>query len=84
MFINLNDLKIFFEIHGQGEAVILLHHGFGSSKMWKDIYPALNEKGYQTIMYDRRGYGNLDEGNDFEEFYRSENFRAECVQELES
>ena len=81
-FTNINGIKIYHEIHGNGDPIVLLHHGFGCAKMWKDIYPALVEKGYQVVMYDRRGYGSSDNGKDFEEFYVSDRFRSESINEL--
>ena len=55
-FTNINHIKIYYEVLGDGDSVVLLHHGFGCTKMWKDIYPALVENGYRVVMYDRRGY----------------------------
>jgi hypothetical protein len=40
------------------------------------------EKGYRVIMYDRRGYGQSERGTDFEEFYVSDRFCLESVEEL--
>ncbi|RJR21245.1 MAG: alpha/beta hydrolase [Desulfobacteraceae bacterium] len=80
--IQIEGLNKYYEIHGEGETVVLLHHGFGCSKMWKDIYPAFLEKGYRVIMYDRRGYGLSDPGKNFFSFYISRSFRAEAVKEL--
>jgi len=79
----INGLKIYYEIHGRGDTIFLLHHGFGCTKMWKDVYPALVEAGYEVVMYDRRGYGRSEKGADFEEFYVSDRFRAESVEEME-
>lgn len=84
-FTETNGLKTYYEIHGKrkkGDTVVLLHHGFGCTKMWKDIYPALVENGYRVIMYDRRGYGRSERGTDFKKFYESDRFRPESVKEL--
>jgi pimeloyl-ACP methyl ester carboxylesterase len=81
-FTNINGIKIYYEIHGNGEPIVLLHHGFGCSKMWKKIYPPLIEKGYKVVMYDRRGYGSSNDKKDFKEFYVSDRFRPESVKEL--
>ena len=81
-YATIGDLKIYYEMHGQGETVILLHHGFGCTKIWKDIYPALVEAGYRVVLYDRRGYGKSERGEAYLEFYVSERFRAESVKEL--
>jgi pimeloyl-ACP methyl ester carboxylesterase len=80
-FAEINGTKIYFEVHGDGETLVLLNHGFGSSKMWNDIYPRLVEKGYRVVIYDRRGYGQS-EKTDFEEFYISDRFRPENVATL--
>ena len=81
-FAQINGMKIYYEIHGSGDTIVLLHHGFGCTKIWKDIYPHLVQKGYRVIMYDRRGYGQSERGADFEEFYISDTFRSESVKEL--
>jgi len=62
--------------------MILLHHGFGCTKMWKDIYPGLVEAGYRVVLYDRRGYGRSQGGDDFVDFYVSDRFRPQSVKEL--
>lgn len=76
-----NGLKIYYEIHGQGETVVLLHHGFGAAEMWEEIYPALLPD-YRVVVYDRRGYGRSEMGSDFNEFYLHR-YRPESVEELE-
>lgn len=84
-FTETNGLKTYYEIHGNrkdGNTVVLLHHGFGCTKMWKDIYPALVEEGYRVIMYDRRGYGQSERGKNFRKFYESDRFRTESAEEL--
>jgi len=81
-FEQINGMKIYYEIHGSGDTIVFLHHGFGCTKIWKDIYPHLVEKGYRVVMYDRRGYGQSEKGADFEEFYISDTFRSESVKEL--
>ena len=81
-FVNINDVNIFYEIHGDGDVIVLLHHGFGCSKMWKDIYPNIVAKGYKVIMYDRRGYGQSERGPDFKEYYVDNNFRTASIKEL--
>jgi pimeloyl-ACP methyl ester carboxylesterase len=81
-YLSIDSLKVYYEIHGEGETMILLHHGFGCTKMWKGIYPALVDAGYRVVLYDRRGYGRSPRGEDFEEFYISDRFRPRSVDEL--
>jgi pimeloyl-ACP methyl ester carboxylesterase len=81
-FTDINGLKLFYEIHGDGDTIVLLHHGFGCTKMWKDIYPAFVYEGYRVVLYDRRGYGQSEKGHDFQAFYEGDGFRPESVEEL--
>ncbi len=78
----IGNLKIFYEVHGSGFPVVLLHHGFGSSKMWEKLIPGFTSGGFKVISYDRRGYGRSEGGKDFEDFYRSDSFRKYSVEEL--
>lgn len=79
--ITINGFECYYEIHGEGEPIVLLHHGFGCTKMWKDIVPGLVSHGYRAIMYDRRGFGKSDK-RDFFSFYISGRYREESVDEL--
>jgi pimeloyl-ACP methyl ester carboxylesterase len=81
-FANINGLNIYYEVHGNEDTIVLLHHGFGCTKIWKEIYPGLVQMGYNVVMYDRRGYGQSEGGPDFREFYVSDRFRPESVKEL--
>jgi pimeloyl-ACP methyl ester carboxylesterase len=81
-FETIHGLKIYYEVHGSGDTVVLLHHGFGCTRMWKEIYPDLVRGGYRVVMYDRRGYGQSEHGEDFQGFYESDRFRFESVRDL--
>jgi pimeloyl-ACP methyl ester carboxylesterase len=81
-FTDIKGLKIYYEMHGDGDAIVMLHHGFGCTKMWKDIYPVFVEQGYRVVLYDRRGYGQSEKGPDFQAFYESDSFRPQSVEEL--
>lgn len=43
-----------------GPGVVLLHHGLGSVKAWREQIPVLMDAGYHVIAYDRWGYGGSD------------------------
>lgn len=83
-FADINGTEIYYEIDGFGDCVFMLHHGFGCTKMWEHIYPALVDHGYKTIRYDRRGYGRTAKGVFSYDFYVSSQFRTRSVQELEA
>jgi pimeloyl-ACP methyl ester carboxylesterase len=81
-FEKVNNLQVYYEIHGEGEPVIFMHHGFGCTRMWSGIYPRFALRGYKVIMYDRRGYGRSEPGEDFQDFYETDRYRPESVEEL--
>ena len=81
-FADINGRSLYYEVHGQGDTIVLLHHGFGCTKMWKGIYPGLVENGYRVVMYDRRGYGRSERGADFEDFYFSDRFCSDSVDDM--
>lgn len=78
----IHNHRVYYEVHGKGETLFLLHHGFGCLKIWKDIHPRFVSEGYQVIMYDRRGYGQSERGDNFVEFYESDRYRPESLEEL--
>jgi len=84
-FAEIRGLKVYYEVHGEGaETIILLHHGFACVKMWKDIFVRFVDAGYRVVMYDRRGYGRSEDGEGFFDFYVSDRFRQESLDELRS
>jgi pimeloyl-ACP methyl ester carboxylesterase len=82
-FETIHNLQVYYEVHGEGEVIIFMHHGFGCTKMWNDIYPRFVTEGYKVVLYDRRGYGQSERGDDFQAFYESDRYRPESVQELQ-
>jgi pimeloyl-ACP methyl ester carboxylesterase len=83
-FRKIHGLDLYYEVHGEGEeTIMLMHHGFGCLKIWKDIYPQLVAEGFRTVAFDRRGFGRSEAGDDFQGFYESEDrYRQESVAEL--
>ncbi|MCX6049047.1 MAG: alpha/beta hydrolase [Chloroflexi bacterium] len=53
----VNGLELYYEIHGAGEPLVLLHGGFGLTSMFDDeLLPRLAEK-RQVIAVDLQGHG---------------------------
>lgn len=52
----VNGLNLYYEIHGTGAPLILLHGGFGSTGMFHDLLPALTPH-RQVIAVDLQGHG---------------------------
>ena len=63
--VNINGLDTYYEIHGEGETIVLLHNGFSCGMMWDRIRPMLVAAGFRVLLYDRCGYGRSDGGADF-------------------
>jgi pimeloyl-ACP methyl ester carboxylesterase len=53
----VNGLKMYYEIHGQGQPLILIHGGLGSGDMFRAILPELC-KGREVITVDLQGHGH--------------------------
>ncbi len=58
----VNGLSYYYEIHGDGEPLLLLHGGLGSIDMFGPILPALS-KTRQVIGVDLHGHGRTALGN---------------------
>jgi pimeloyl-ACP methyl ester carboxylesterase len=58
----INGHNLYYESSGPEDApaLVLLHHGLGSTRAWKDQAPALAKAGYRLVVYDRWGYGRSD------------------------
>jgi pimeloyl-ACP methyl ester carboxylesterase len=55
-YASVNGLKIYYEINGTGQPVILLHGGFGNTEMFMPARAAL-AKHYKVIAVDLQGHG---------------------------
>jgi non-heme chloroperoxidase len=54
---NDTDIKIYYEDHGSGQPVVLIHGYPLNSDSWERQEPELLSAGYRVIRYDRRGFG---------------------------
>lgn len=50
-------IELYYEDHGSGKPVVLIHGWPLSGRSWEAQVPALVEAGYRVITYDRRGFG---------------------------
>jgi len=58
----VNGLNLYYEIHGEGEPLFLLHGGFGSTGSFANVIPRLAEK-HQVIPVDLHGHGRTGDGD---------------------
>jgi len=54
---NNTDIEIYYEDHGAGQPVVLIHGYPLSGRAWDKQVPVLLDAGYRVITYDRRGFG---------------------------
>jgi len=55
-YVDNGDIQMYYEEHGEGEPVLLLHGGTGSGKEWSRLVPMLSAH-YRLIVLDSRAQG---------------------------
>jgi non-heme chloroperoxidase len=68
---NSAGIEIYYEDHGAGQPVVLIHGYPLSGRAWDKQVPALLDAGYRVITYDRRGFGRSSQpatGYDYDTF----------------
>jgi non-heme chloroperoxidase len=68
---NSADIEIYYEDHGAGLPVVLIHGYPLSGRAWDKQVPVLLEAGHRVITYDRRGFGKSSQpasGYDYDTF----------------
>ncbi len=56
MYAEVNGINLYFETHGAGRPLILLHGGLMSGEMFAPLLPTLTER-HQVILVDLQGHG---------------------------
>ena len=57
--VKVGDINIYYEIHGEGEALVLIMGYGGSSAGWFHQIPGLSRE-YRVVAFDNRGTGQSD------------------------
>ena len=68
---NSGTIDLYYEDHGSGQPVVLIHGYPLSGRAWDRQVPALLAAGHRVISYDRRGFGNSSQpttGYDYDTF----------------
>lgn len=58
-YVGLDDEKLYYEMAGDGDTLVLGHAAFVDSGMWDAQWNAFTQK-YRVIRFDMRGYGKSD------------------------
>src|SRR5580700_3217585 len=53
----VNGLKLYYEIHGDGDPLILLHGGAGSTEMFGDVLLPSLARGRRVVLVDLQAHG---------------------------
>ena len=70
--IEVNGVRLYYELHGSGEPLALVHGSWGDATSWALVLPGLAES-FRVLVYDRRGHsrserpatpGSVDEDGD--------------------
>src|SRR6266567_2992793 len=68
---NSGSIELYYEDHGSGSPVVLIHGYPLSGRAWDKQVPVLLEAGHRVITYDRRGFGDSSQptvGYDYDTF----------------
>ena len=68
---NTTDIELYYEDHGSGQPVVLIHGYPLDGRSWERQTAALLKAGYRVITYDRRGFGQSSQptvGYDYDTF----------------
>ncbi len=55
-FAEVNETRLYYELMGEGQPIVLIHGGAVDRRMWDDQFQAFAEH-YRVIRYDLRGSG---------------------------
>lgn len=58
-FLDTDGARIYYEVDGDGQPVVLIHAGVANLRMWDDQVAALRDA-YRVIRFDTRGFGRTE------------------------
>jgi non-heme chloroperoxidase len=79
---NSGPIELYYEDHGSGRPVVLIHGYPLSGRAWEKQLPVLLDDGHRVITYDRRGFGKSSQpvtGYDYDTFARDLEFVLESL-----
>lgn len=79
-YAKVNDIQMYYEVHGQGEPLVLIMGLSMDCTMWKRVLEAVSTQ-FQTLIFDNRGAGRTDKP---EAPYSIEMFAADTVGLMEA
>jgi pimeloyl-ACP methyl ester carboxylesterase len=58
-YVEANGLRMYYEVYGEGEPLLLIHGGTATSRSWESHLPAFAEH-FRVFAPDSRGHGRTD------------------------
>jgi len=55
-YAEVNDTRLYYEVLGEGEPIVLIHGNGGDCRIWDDQFEPLSHS-YRVLRYDVRGFG---------------------------
>ncbi|NUR08613.1 MAG: alpha/beta fold hydrolase [Nocardioidaceae bacterium] len=55
-YADVNGVHLYYEVHGEGRPIVLLHGGLGSGEMFGPLLPTLTEH-HRVVLVDLQGHG---------------------------
>ncbi len=55
-YFEMGDGRLYYEVDGQGESLVLSHAGFVDRRMWDEQWQAFTQR-YRSVRFDMRGFG---------------------------
>ena len=77
---NSGDVELYYEDHGSGSPVVLIHGYPLDGASWEKQVPVLLDAGHRVITYDRRGFGRSSQPT---EGYNYDTFAADLRKLIE-
>ena len=74
-FAEVNRTRLYYEIAGKGEPLVLIHGLFLNNEMWDDQLQEFSKQ-YKVIRYDMRGYGKSNNPKEDEPYSNHEDLKA--------
>jgi pimeloyl-ACP methyl ester carboxylesterase len=61
-YVPINGLQLYYQIHGSGPALVLIHGGLGTIEMFGELLPALARR-HRVVAVELQGHGHTADGD---------------------
>jgi pimeloyl-ACP methyl ester carboxylesterase len=61
MYASVNGVRMYYERHGEGDPVVMIHDRASTGEVWRAVVPPVSQR-HDVIVYDSRGTGKSEYG----------------------